>query len=543
MGKKNRSPEKKVYKRNAQKVYIKGDAKANRQEKISDLLARVVAMLLYPFYLLVMKVIALKKGNLKQTATQQKKKTKKEKADFKAPKVAMGMRDFLIKIKELPQQFKKINIKAFNPDKVKALFSRYLKYINTHKVVVSGAIAVLAVAVIGFNAISGLAPQKTIESDLASEAHVISVESASAKDLEPLITKPVLEDIGFASVRAYEIVVNGHVLAHFKTEEECQSVLDELVSTYTENTDSKILDWYYSEQVEIVKGFQAITEFNGYDDSENMLSYIVKGTKEEKTHVVQKGENYWVIAQYYGINPSDLEAANPNVKPETLQIGQKISLIVPKPLISVCTVEEAEYIDNIPFEVAYEDTANLYKDESSVKVKGVAGERAVIASLTKENGREISRTILEETVLSEPTTKVVYRGTKDPPPKMGTGVLKKPTSRGSVTSEFGYRWNARHEGIDIGLPVGSEVRAADGGIVTFAGYSSSYGYYVKIDHGGNMMTLYAHNSRLVVSKGDKVYQGQLISYSGNTGRSTGPHLHFEVRKNGTPVNPRNYVNF
>jgi len=543
MGKKKRSPEKKIYKRNAQKVYIKGDTKANHQERISDLAARIIAMLFYPVYLLVTKVIELKKGNLKSSKTQTKSKATKGNKRTKAPNASKGIQVFFEKLKTIPNQFKKINLKDFKQEKIRELFTRYLKYINTHKLVVSGVIAVLAVAIIGFNAISGLTPQKAIEKDMASAAHVVSVESATAKDLEPLISKPVLDDIGFASVRAYEIVVNDRILAYFKTREECQTVLDELVSTYTSNTDSEILEWYFSEQVEIVKGFKSITTFDGYDDPEKMLSYIVKGTKEEKIHVVQKGENYWVIAQYYGINPSDLEAANPNVKPETLQIGQEISLIVPKSLISVCTVEKAEYIDNIPFEVAYEDTANLYKDESSVKVKGVAGERAVVANVIKENGREISRTILDETVRSEPTTKVVYRGTKDPPPKMGTGVLKKPTSRGYVTSEFGYRWNARHEGIDIGLPVGSEIRAADGGIVTFAGYSSSYGYYIKIDHGGNIMTLYAHNSRLVVGKGDRVYQGQLIAYSGNTGRSTGPHLHFEVRKNGTPINPRSYVNF
>ena len=185
----------------------------------------------------------------------------------------------------------------------------------------------------------------------------------------------------------------------------------------------------------------------------------------------------------------------------------------------------------------------MYKGESKTKTNGVYGERAVVAEIIKENGREVGRTILDENVTAEPQAKVVYKGTKDPPPKMGTGNLVHPTSRGVITSEFGWRWGRRHTGIDIGLNVGSNVKAADGGVVTFAGYSSSYGRYIIIDHGGNITTLYAHNSSLLVSKGDKIYQGQLIAYSGNTGYSTGPHLHFEVRISGVPQNPRNYVNF
>ena len=93
----------------------------------------------------------------------------------------------------------------------------------------------------------------------------------------------------------------------------------------------------------------------------------------------------------------------------------------------------------------------------------------------------------------------------------------------------------------MGCPVGSNVLAADGGTVTYAGYSGAYGYLVIIDHQNGMETRYAHNSSLLVSKGDKVYQGQHIAESGNTGRSTGPHCHFEIRVNGVAKNPINYL--
>ena len=89
----------------------------------------------------------------------------------------------------------------------------------------------------------------------------------------------------------------------------------------------------------------------------------------------------------------------------------------------------------------------------------------------------------------------------------------------------------------------SNVYAADGGVVIYAGWKGTFGKLVIIDHGANMLSYYAHNDQLLVGAGEKVFKGQVITYSGNTGRSTGPHLHFEVRKNNRPVNPRNYVSY
>ncbi len=229
--------------------------------------------------------------------------------------------------------------------------------------------------------------------------------------------------------------------------------------------------------------------------------------------------------------------------PERLQIGQQISLVVPRPLISVYTVESAEYNDDIQYDIEYEDTASMFQGEYRTKVKGDLGERFVEAEVYRVNGLEVGRIVTKEEILEEPTTKVVYRGTKDPPPRKGTGVFAKPTSRGYITSGFGWRWGRKHTGIDVGIPTGTPVTAADGGVVIFSGTKGGYGKCVIIDHGANMKTLYAHNSKLYVRKGDKVFKGQTIAASGNTGRSTGPHLHFEIQKNGVPVNPTGYISY
>lgn len=110
-----------------------------------------------------------------------------------------------------------------------------------------------------------------------------------------------------------------------------------------------------------------------------------------------------------------------------------------------------------------------------------------------------------------------------------------------VTSEFGRRWGRLHAGIDVGAPVGTPIGAARAGVVLFAGWQGGYGRLTLLDHGGGLVTAYAHQSQQYVAAGEQVVRGQRIGDVGSTGRSTGPHLHFETRVNGEPVNPRRYL--
>ncbi len=112
---------------------------------------------------------------------------------------------------------------------------------------------------------------------------------------------------------------------------------------------------------------------------------------------------------------------------------------------------------------------------------------------------------------------------------------------GTLTSPFGYRWGRMHEGIDISVPEGTPIRAAKPGTVVIAAYTGGYGNYTCVDHGGGLSSCYAHQSSYAVSPGDSVEQGEVIGYSGNTGSSTGPHLHFEIRVNGSAVDPLGYL--
>jgi len=126
------------------------------------------------------------------------------------------------------------------------------------------------------------------------------------------------------------------------------------------------------------------------------------------------------------------------------------------------------------------------------------------------------------------------------PAVSGSGQLSWPVS-GPVTSGFGVRWGRMHEGIDIAVGQGTPVHAAAAGTVIYAGWMDGYGNLVVVDHGNGLSTAYGHNSTLASSVGQAVTAGQVIAYSGSTGHSTGPHVHFEVRVNGSPVDPLGYL--
>ena len=120
---------------------------------------------------------------------------------------------------------------------------------------------------------------------------------------------------------------------------------------------------------------------------------------------------------------------------------------------------------------------------------------------------------------------------------------RRPINEMRMTSSFGTRSDpfsgrrARHNGIDIAVPAGTPIYATADGVVGRAQWVGGYGNYAEIDHGNGISTLYAHNSQLVVDEGQTVAKGQTVARCGSTGYSTGPHLHFEVRQNGSPVNP------
>ncbi|SHJ96262.1 peptidoglycan DD-metalloendopeptidase family protein [Tepidibacter formicigenes] len=342
------------------------------------------------------------------------------------------------------------------------------------------------------------------------------------------------------SIKAYSININGKDIVYLKDKESAQKVLDNIKNYNIKSTDiNKIKEIKFLEKVSVEEKEISISKLK----SEKLAyEYLLNGTNDMQKYIVKSGDTVWDIAKKYDLKMDDIQKANPDININKLKINQEINITVPKSYLNVKIVELASYEETIPYETVYEETNALYKGEKKVKLEGIEGKRKVEAEIVKINGVVSSKNILKEEILSQVQDKVVLKGTKKRPSYMAYGVFSNPT-RGKLTSRFGKRWGRIHTGIDIAAPKGTIIKAADGGTVTFSGTQSGYGKLVIIDHGNGYKTYYAHCSKLLVKKGDKVAKGQSIAKVGSTGRSTGNHLHFEVRKKGTPVNPLTYVKY
>jgi murein DD-endopeptidase MepM/ murein hydrolase activator NlpD len=376
-----------------------------------------------------------------------------------------------------------------------------------------------------------------------SEQNPLEIPLFSFKEMRKKLELPVLFN---SFTTCFVLRVDEEVLGYFKTKEEAQAILDKIIDSNVQK-DAELLDVGFAENVKLDLEDVSIYDFTEYAVAADVEELIKIGTNEKRTYLVQSGDVPGSIAEKHGMGLSQLYAANPGLQEQKyLQIDQQLSLVVPVPLINVQTKQRITRFENISYETVNENSNNLYVGESSVKVRGVNGKIEIVEDVTKINGELVSDKTVEvsKNVVAEPTTRVLYVGTKPPPPKIGTGTFARPLSRSyTISSPFGSRWGRLHTGIDLALPTGSPVLAADGGKVIFSGNQGTYGLLVIIDHGGNLSSYYAHNSKLLVKKGDEVFKGQKISLSGNTGRSTGPHLHFEIRKNNVPINPTKYLSF
>ncbi len=338
-------------------------------------------------------------------------------------------------------------------------------------------------------------------------------------------------------VKGYVLVVDGQEIGFSNSKDKLEGILETIKEPYLKEEDSKIIEVGFVEDVKIEEKEFPLNKIN---ETEEVIEYILTGSEEIRTHIVEVGESLWTIAKIYDVTVDDLIAANQDKTPERLQIGDEIKLTTPKPLITVQVVEEVEYTASTDFEVKTEYDDNMYKTQSKVKVKGEKGETKFLSKLTKHNGIVVNEEILKEEIIKKPVDQLVVQGTKELPKTAATGAFLMPT-RGRLSSRYGMRGGRMHYGIDIAASVGTAIKAADGGKVTFAGWKGSYGYLVEINHENGYVTRYAHCSKIQVKVGDRVYKGQVIARVGNTGRSTGPHLHFEVLKNGVNVNPAGYV--
>lgn len=297
----------------------------------------------------------------------------------------------------------------------------------------------------------------------------------------------------------------------------------------------------FDDKVEIVESYLPDSSLT---DIGTAIDEVTKDKETNQIYEVQAGDTLGSIALAFGLTVDDLVAMNESLESETTMIRTQDNLIVtvPEPELSVRYSVRDYYEEDYEAPIEYVDNDSWYTTQTKVLQEPSAGHRKVVALVTYTDNSEINREIEKEEITYQAVPKIVERGTIVPPTYI------KPISGGRLTSGFGRRKAPKrgastyHKGVDWATPVGTSVVASSSGVVTRAGWGSGYGYCVYIRHPDGKETRYGHLSKVLVSTGQSVSQGQRIALSGNTGVSTGPHLHFEILVGGSQVNPLNYLN-
>ena len=345
--------------------------------------------------------------------------------------------------------------------------------------------------------------------------------------------------MGEINASASAIIVDGETKVIVENEKIAEQVLQDIKDMFI--TDDETTEYEHIGFVEDVEIKNISTKLPNISNRSAAVEKLKNGGQKAAEYVVQEGDSMYGICEKLGVTIDELAQMNPGLTMESmLHIGDSIIIERAVPLLTLETIEVSTFAEAVPFETEYRDSSYYYKGEEVTSVEGQDGRASVTARLTKHNGEVVAREDIEREVIVQPVNKVILKGTKIKPPTVGTGSFIRPVNV-PISSRYGYRWGRRHLGDDYAAAVGTPIKASDGGTVVTAGWYYGYGLTVIINHGGGVKTLYGHCSRLNVSVGDKVFQGQNIAAVGNTGNSTGPHCHFEIIVNGSHVDPSLYV--
>jgi murein DD-endopeptidase MepM/ murein hydrolase activator NlpD len=355
----------------------------------------------------------------------------------------------------------------------------------------------------------------------------------------------------FKMVEAYDFIVDGKVWYTIPADQ--YEDLDLFIRKYKLNylsianisANAKILDVSFKQDIQIVETKVDEEELDTLDDIKLEFD---KNEEEAVKYTIVEGDNLWDIGIAFGMNLSKIVEYNTWLTPEDKYMIHPKEVLLMKPSNPLFDVEihlQNTVLEPVPFDTIKTQDSSLFTSQRIILKEGVNGEKNVTYDIKMENGYAISIEPIQETILLQPISAEVKVGTKRTLSYGGGnnyGVTK-----GRLTSGYGYRTHpisgirTFHNGIDIAASTGTGVYSYASGTVISVGQDNTLGIFVAVDHGNGLVTRYLHLSKASVSKGDKVSTGDRIGSVGNTGYSTGPHLHFEVIKNGSYQNPWNYI--
>lgn len=315
--------------------------------------------------------------------------------------------------------------------------------------------------------------------------------------------------------------------------ESATQLLDAVTSDAADFYETGVLDMAFVENVEVYENYVQPDAFTNPGDA---AAEVTKEKESNKIYVVESGDCLSVIAMDHDTTVSSIVALNGLDSADAMiRDGQELIIAVPEPDLQLRVTKGEVYEEDYMEEPIIIDNDSWYTTKEVVQQEGTTGHRERNDVVVYENGVETSREMIHQNVMVASQAAVIERGTIIPPTYI------KPISGGRYTSGFGRRWGRMHKGVDWACPIGTTVYASCAGTVISASYNGGYGNNVVISHADGRLTRYAHNSKLLVKAGQHVEQGEPIALSGSTGRSTGPHVHFEIYINGSAVDPLKYI--
>ncbi len=298
-------------------------------------------------------------------------------------------------------------------------------------------------------------------------------------------------------------------------------------------TDS-ITDIAFKEDVQVSEVQKNTAKLVSVDDAYNI---ITAKNAQTKGYVVQTGDTLTKIAQINGTTVDRILELNVELNENSIIVpGDVIAVDTLESVINVVTVKTTTYEEDYSADIQYVDDNDNYKGVNTVVSQGTTGRRKVTAEVTYVDGVETNIEYTNQVIITPAQPEIIAVGTLTQPEYI------RPIVGGTVSSSYGDRDGEFHKGVDWSVNQGTVVSAAAAGTVTRAGWYGGYGYCVDVTHDNGTMTRYGHLSEINVTVGQRVSQGQALALSGNTGNSTGPHLHFEIWVNNGAVNPLDYVN-
>lgn len=368
----------------------------------------------------------------------------------------------------------------------------------------------------------------------------------------PTICDRLIEKSDSEITNACGIYIDKSFLCAVKNETDALSVFDSVLAGHETGEENAVVG--FVEDIQYVQGLYPDNDDTVWDASK-LQEKLNSKKSEARYYTVQTGDTVSQIASRFDMTASQVFNLNPELR-DNIRVGQKILLSGEVNFVQVQVTRAEKKMQDVPYKTVKVNTDSLYVGDKRTVTKGVNGIEEVTQLVTYIDGvrvssKEVSRVTVREAVdekVQVGTKKNYYNGGSSGPVTNYGGKLLWPTvGANSVSSYYGPRTlNGWHGGIDIVRPGGSTgvpVVAADSGTVTLARYNGAYGYCVIISHKNGLSTLYAHMKpgSICVSAGQKVSRGQQVGRIGGSGNVTGPHLHFEVRVNGTKVNPAPYL--